>query len=240
MDETYIEEPVLSISDNSEIDSSITDSIPLSDNSSSSDVVSVDELLDRLNNNLTDNDESENEPVEGSSVNQTVIDDNGDAVVFNLNVNDLNTMADMYIEQSLASVNVGSNDYFDFIQSPIYDYFSDFMANYPLNEYCAYHQRHWVQNSQYYSYYDDYYYLFYNLPSSDYLEIVRYNGQSNYNVSFGSGGTIASSPIMYGSAQGQSDLRKGVSYVQEMSFLCSIACVGVIFIVSAFFKHLAK
>ena len=113
------------------------------------------------------------------------------------------------------------------------------MALYPLNEYKAVHLRHWIQNTQYYSYYDDYYYLWYDYPSEDCVEVIKYNGQANWVVNY----TIQSdlnSNIVYGSFQGQSDFRKGVSYVQEIALLGSVGVVLVLYILSAFFRSLRR
>lgn len=154
-----------------------------------------------------------------------------------LDVESLNHMSAAYLE-SMQTVSPSSNDYYTWIDSDILDYFSGIMANKPFNSYQACHLRHWIQNSQYYSYYDDYYYLWYDLDNSlDYVEVVKYNGQSNYVVNFGNG-ALLNSTITYGSADNQSDLRKGVSYVQEMAFLSVLACVCVLYIVNAIFKHL--
>lgn len=154
-----------------------------------------------------------------------------------LDVESLNNMSSAYLE-AMQTVSPTTNDYYTWIDSDIIDYFSGIMANKPFNSYQACHLRHWVQNTQYYSYYDDYYYLWYDLDNNNnYVEVVRYNGQSNYVVNWGSGAVLNSS-ITYGSGDNQSDLRKGVSYVQEMAFLSVLAGVLVLYVVHAFFRHL--
>lgn len=154
-----------------------------------------------------------------------------------LDVESLNNMSSAYLE-AMQTVSPTTNDYYTWIDSDIIDYFSGIMANKPFNSYQACHLRHWVQNTQYYSYYDDYYYLWYDLDNNNnYVEVVRYNGQSNYVVNWGSGSVLNSS-ITYGSGDNQSDLRKGVSYVQEMAFLSVLAGVLVLYVVHAFFRHL--
>lgn len=154
-----------------------------------------------------------------------------------LDVESLNNMSAAYLE-AMQTVSPTSNDYYTWIDSDILEYFSGIMANKPFNSYKACHLRHWIQNTQYYSYYDDYYYLWYDLDNNNnYVEVVKYNGQSNYVVNWGSG-TVLNSTISYGSSDNQSDLRKGVSYVQEMAFLSVLAGVLVLYIVNAIFKHL--
>lgn len=155
-----------------------------------------------------------------------------------LDIESLNIMAESYADQMLA-VTPTSNDYYTFIDSQIADYFSGVMANYPFNEYKAYHLRHWVYNSSYSSYYDDYYYLFYDYPANDCIEIRKAHDSSQYVLTSGSA-EILSSTITYGSGSGESDLREGVSYVTWFSALSVIACVCVLYIVHAIFKHLSS
>lgn len=183
-------------------------------------------------------DESQKEEKPTSTVIQVKPADNSEGYeTTELDVESLNFMAGSYVEE-LKTVNQGTNDYYAFIDEPIADYFAGIMAQYPLNEYKACHLRHWVQNTQYYTYYDDYYYLWYDLGhNNNYIEVVKYNGQANYVVNRSSG-EVLNSTISYGSEVGQSDLRRGVSYVQEMSFLCVLAGVLVLYVVHAIFRHL--
>ena len=230
----------------------VTESGVLS-NQESEKAVSVDEDLSNnsVGSSETDLKDSDNSVVEEVQVEEkeepssTVIQvkENEDSEsgydITELDVESLNNMSAAYLE-AMQTVSPTSNDYYTWIDSDIADYFAGIMANKPLNSYQACHLRHWVQNTQYYSYYDDYYYLWYDLDNgNDYVEIIRYNGQSNYVVNWSSGQVLNSS-ITYGSSDGQSDLRKGVSYVQEMSFLCVLACVCVLYIVHAIFKHVAS
>lgn len=189
--------------------------------------------------------ESEEEETEDEKPESTVIQVKEDETsetgytTTELDVESLNIMSQAYVEQMLA-VTPTSNDYYDFIGSDILEYFSDVMANYPLNEYRAYHLRHWVSSSQYYNYYDDYYYLFYDYngdSAEECLEIYKANNASNYRFNWGTAEVLNSS-IMYGSGEQMADLRKGVSYVQEMAFLCSIGVVFVLFVLGAIFKHI--
>lgn len=191
--------------------------------------------------------ESEEEETEDEKPESTVIqvkeDENSENgyTTTELDVESLNIMSQAYVEQMLA-VTPTSNDYYDFIGSDVLEYFSDVMANYPLNEYRAYHLRHWVSSSQYYNYYDDYYYLFYDFngdSAEECLEIYKANNASNYRFNWGTAEVLNSS-IMYGSGDNMADLRKGVSYVQEMAFLCSIGVVFVLFVLGAIFKHIAS
>lgn len=189
--------------------------------------------------------ESEEEKTEDEKPESTVIQVKEDETsetgytTTELDVESLNIMSQAYVEQMLA-VTPTSNDYYDFIGSDILEYFSDVMANYPLNDYRAYHLRHWVSSSQYYNYYDDYYYLFYDFngdSAEECLEIYKANNASNYRFNWGTAEVLNSS-IMYGSGENMADLRKGVSYVQEMALLCSIGIVFVLFVLGAIFKHI--
>ena len=142
-------------------------------------------------------------------------------------------------ENEVRSVNPTSNDYYTFISGDIYDYFADYLANYPLNEYKACHLRHWIQNTQYSSYYDDYYYLWYDYPSTECIEIYKANNSSQYVLSRTTQ-TVLNATITYGSEQGNADLRKGVSYVQELALLGAVGCCLVLYILSAFFRALRR
>lgn len=190
-----------------------------------------------LKNSDNSKEESEEEKP-SSTVIQVIEGDNGeDYEVKELDVESLNLMSGAFVDE-LKTINQGSNDYYDFIPSDVREYFAGVMANKPLNEYKACHLRHWVQNSNYYSYYDDYFYLWYDLGNNNnYIELVKYNGSSNYVVNYSSG-AVLNSTISYGSSDNQSDLRKGVSYVQEMAFLCVLGGVLVLYIVNAIFRHL--
>lgn len=191
--------------------------------------------------------ESEEEETEDEKPESTVIQVKEDETsetgytTTELDVESLNIMSQAYVEQMLA-VTPTSNDYYDFIGSDILEYFSDVMANYPLNEYRAYHLRHWVSSSQYYNYYDDYYYLFYDYDgdsAEECLEIYKANNASNYRFNWGSAEVLNSS-IMYGSGDNMADLRKGVSYVQEMAFLSVLGVVFVLYVLHAIFKHISS
>lgn len=188
--------------------------------------------------NSDNSEEIEEEEKPTSTVIQVKPADNSEGYeTTELDVESLNFMAGSYVEE-LKTVNQGTNDYYAFIDEPIADYFAGIMAHYPLNEYKACHLRHWVQNTQYYTYYDDYYYLWYDLGhNNNYIEVVKYNGQANYVVNRSSG-AVLNSTISYGSDVGQSDLRRGVSYVQEMAFLSVLAGVLVLYVVHAIFRHL--
>lgn len=153
-----------------------------------------------------------------------------------LDIESLNKMSESYVEAMLA-VTPTTNDYYAFLGDDIQEYFSGIMANYPLNEYRAYHLRHWIQNSSYSSYYDDYYYLYYDYPNTDCVEVYKSYNASNYQVRYTTA-PILSSTITYGSEEGLSDIRKGVSYVEGLSVVCVIAGLLVLYIVGAIFKHL--
>lgn len=191
-----------------------------------------------------DSEEEQEEDSPSSTVIQVVEDsETGEIDITELDVNSLNIMSQSYVESMLA-VSPTSNDYYDFIPDDIREYFSGIMSqpeNY-LNNYRAYHLRHWIQNTQYYSYYDDYYYLFYDFDgesAEQCLEIYKANGSSNYQFTWGTA-EVLNSPIMYGNSSAMSDLRKGGSYVSEMAVLCSIAIVLLLYIIHAIFKHLAS
>ena len=203
-----------------------------SDESSSSDSESnVDESNDSNEDNL---EESTEEPT--STVIQVERTESGDLDITELDVNSLNIMSESYVESMLA-VTPTSNDYYTFIDSTIEDYFSGIMANYPLNQYKAYHLRHYVYNTQYSSYYDDYYYLFYDYPNNSCLELYKSYSSSSYTATWGTA-EILDSTISYGSEQGWSDLREGVNYVSWLSAVGVLACVCVLYIVHSIFRHL--
>ena len=178
--------------------------------------------------------ESTEEP--SSTVIQVERTEDGDLDITELDVNSLNIMSESYVESMLA-VTPTSNDYYTFIDSTIEDYFSGIMANYPLNEYKAYHLRHYIHNTQYSSYYDDYYYLFYDYPNNSCLELHKSYNSNSYTATWGTA-EILDSTISYGSEVGWSDLREGVNYVSWLSALGVLACVCVLYIVHAIFRHL--
>lgn len=203
-----------------------------SDESSSSNSESnSDESVDSSEDNL---EESTEEPT--STVIQVERTEDGDLDITELDVNSLNIMSEAYVENMLA-VTPTSNDYYAFIDTTIEDYFSGIMANYPLNQYKAYHLRHYVYNTQYSSYYDDYYYLFYDYPNNSCVELYKSYNSNAYTVTWGTA-EILPSTISYGSEQGWSDLREGVNYVSWLSALGVLACVCVLYIVHAIFRHL--
>lgn len=175
-----------------------------------------------------------------STVIQVVPSDSedSDSVIYELDVNSLNIMAENAADALLA-VSPTSNDYFSFIESPVADYFAGVMATLPLNQYRAYHLRHWVSNSSYNSYYDDYYYLFFDYPNEDCIELHKPYNSNQYIYTKGTA-EILSSSITYGSDKGLSDLRNkgGGSYVLELSAVCVLACMCVLYIVNAMFRHL--
>ena len=178
--------------------------------------------------------ESNEEPT--STVIQVERNEDGDLDITELDVNSLNIMSESYVESMLA-VTPTSNDYYTFIDSTIEDYFSGIMANYPLNEYKAYHLRHYVYNTSYSSYYDDYYYLFYDYPNNSCLELYKSYNSNSYTATWGKA-EILDSTISYGSEVGWSDLREGVNYVSWLSAIGVLACVCVLYIVHAIFRHL--
>ena len=158
-----------------------------------------------------------------------------------LDVESLNTMAGAYVEQMLA-VNPTSNDYYSFIESPILEYLQGVLDNYPLNEYRAYHLRHYVSSSQYYSYYDDYYYLFYDFDdesAEQCLEIYKANGSNSYSLTWGTAEVLNAS-IMYGSSDNMSDIRGGVSHVETLALLGAIGGVAVLYVLNSIFRHIAR
>lgn len=247
------DELIQSDSGDSEVHNSVTEDEEIMSNELPSDLdVERSEDLNLPGNEL-DNTESENEELtteeeeEEDTPKDTVIQvvENPDSEsgydIVGLDVEALNRLTESYSEiNQLQTVNPTSNDYYSFIEGDVLEYFQGIMANKPMNEYRACHLRHWIQNTQYYSYYDDYYYLWYDYEHSlDYIELIKYNGQSNYVVNSGNGALLNAS-IMYGSQNGLSDFRKGVSYVQEMALLCSVAVVLVLYICNAIFKHLAS
>lgn len=190
--------------------------------------------------------ESEEEEIEEkpeSTVIQVIEDETAEDgyTTTELDVESLNIMSQAYVEQMLA-VTPTSNDYYTFIEEDILEYFSSIMANNPLNDYRAYHLRHWISSSQYYNYYDDYYYLFYDYDgesAEQCLEIYKANNSSSYRINWGTAEVLEAS-IMYGTEEQQADLRKGVSYVQEMAFLSVLAIISVLYVIRSIFKHIAS
>lgn len=183
--------------------------------------------------------EEEIEEKPSSTVIQVTEDENSvdGYTVDELDVRGLNDF--IQYENELRSVNPTSNDYYTFISGDVADYFSGIMAQYPLNDYKACHLRHWIQNTQYSSYYDDYYYLWYDYPNENVVEIYKANNSNQYVVSNTTQRDL-SATIVYGSGVGESDLRKGVSYVQEMALLSVCGVCIVLYILHAIFKHLAR
>lgn len=183
--------------------------------------------------------EEEEEEKPSSTVIQVIKDENSDTgySISELDVTGLNDFVSR--ENELRSVNPTSNDYYTWLGSDIESYFSGIMANYPMNKYKAVHLKHWIQNTSYNSYYDDYYYLWYDYPSENVVEVYKQYNNSQYVVSYSTQRDLNAS-IVYGSEQGQCDLRKGVSYVQEMALLSAVACCLVLYILHAFFKHLVR
>ena len=97
-----------------------------------------------------------------------------------------------------------------------------------------------LANGQYYSYYDDYYYLFYDYDGDDpeqCVELYKANGSNSYQVTWGTA-EVLNATIMYGNEDSMSDFRKGVSYGEEMALLLVVAGVLVLYIVNAFFRHI--
>lgn len=203
-----------------------------SDESSSSDPGSNYE--ESINSDETSSADGSEQP--SSTVIQVTEGENGNLDITELDVTSLNMMSESYVENMLA-VKPTSNDYYTFIDSTIESYFSGIMANYPLNKYKAYHLRHYVHNTQYSSYFDDYYYLFYDYPNNSCLELHKAYDSSSYTATWGKA-EILDSTISYGSETGWSDLREGVNYVSWLSALGVLACVCVLYIVHAIFRHL--
>lgn len=203
--------------------------------------------LEEDSSEVETSEESEEEKTEDEKPESTVIQVKEDETsetgytTTELDVESLNIMSQAYVEQMLA-VTPTSNDYYTFIESDILEYFSSIMANNPLNDYRAYHLRHWISSSQYYNYYDDYYYLFYDYDgesSEQCLEIYKANNSNSYRLNWGSAEVLNAS-IMYGTETQQADLRKGVSYVQEMAFLSVIGIISVLYVLRAIFKHISS
>lgn len=194
-----------------------------------------------------DSEEGSEEEVEEETPSSTIIQvlENPDSDLgydtIELDVESLNTMAGAYVEQMLA-VTPTSNDYYAFIESPILEYMQGVLDNYPLNEYRAYHLRHYVSSSQYYSYYDDYYYLFYDFDdesAEQCLEIYKPNGSNSYSLTWGTAEVLNAS-IMYGSSDNMSDIRGGVSHVETLALLGAIGVVAVLYVLNAIFRHIAR
>lgn len=185
------------------------------------------------------NETDEEEEIPSSTVIQVKPDENSDTgyTINELDVSGLNAF--IQAENEVRSVTPTSNDYYTFLGSDIEEYFSGIMALYPLNDYKAVHLRHWIQNTSYNSYYDDYYYLWYDYPSENVVEVYKQYNNSQYQVSYTTQRNL-NATIVYGSSQGQSDIRKGVSYVQEIALLGAVGICLILYILHAFFKHLVR
>lgn len=198
-------------------------------------------VLEEDSSVVEESEEEKSEEKPESTVIQVIEDESAENgyTTTELDVESLNIMSQAYVEQMLA-VTPTSNDYYTFIETDILEYFSSIMANNPLNDYRAYHLRHWISSSQYYNYYDDYYYLFYDYDgesAEQCLEIYKANNSNSYRLNWGTAEVLNAS-IMYGTEVQQADLRKGVSYVQEMAFLSVIAIISVLYVLGAIFKHI--
>lgn len=197
-------------------------------------------LSDTFDNEIV-SDEVEERPTQLEVVSSAPSEDGTSSETTSLDVSSLNDFFASEEELRASQISVGANDYFDFMPETIQEYFAGIMDKYPLTEYYAYHQRHWLQNSQYYSYYDDYYYLFPDIVNSpnECYEIIKYNGQSNYVVNHTTS-TRANATIEYGSGVGQSDLRKGVSTIESKALLFAFGFVLCSWVLSNLFKHIAR
>ena len=182
----------------------------------------------------------EQTPTQIEVVQNSTDDESGEVSTTSLDIGSLNEFFASEEELRASQISVGQNDYFDFIPQTIQDYFAGIMDKYPLNEYYAYHQRHWLQNSQYHSYYDDYYYLFPDIKNNptECYEVIKYNGQSNYVVNHTTA-TRAQATIEYGSAVGQSDFRKGVSTLESKALLFTCALLVCYVVLHNLFAHFA-
>lgn len=196
---------------------------------------------DSIDNEIvSDSLEEESKPTQLEVVSSAPSSDGSGSETTSLDVGALNDFFASEEEIRASQISVGQNDYFDFLPDNILTYFEGIMDKYPNTEYYAYHQRHWLQNSQYYSYYDDYFYLFPDLENnpSECYEIIKYNGQANYIVNHTTG-TRANATIEYGSAVGQSDFRKGVSTIETKIFLFVAALLLCYVVLHNLFGHFA-
>lgn len=204
------------------------------------DNLSSEESLQPISDDSSVIQEVEEKPTQLEVVSSTPSTDGEGSETTSLDVGALNDFFASEQELRASQIQVGQNDYFDFMPETIQDYFSGIMDKYPLNEYYAYHQRHWIQNSQYHTYYDDYYYLFPDLinnPTECY-EVIKYNGQSNYVVNHTTA-SRANATIAYGSAVGQSDFRRGVSTLESKALLFTCALLVCYVVLHNLFAHFA-
>lgn len=185
--------------------------------------------------------EVEEKPTQLEVVSSVPSNDGSGSETTSLDVGALNDFFASEEELRASQIQVGQNDYFDFMPETIQEYFAGIMDKYPLNEYYAYHQRHWLQNSQYYSYYDDYYYLFPDLKNNptECYEIIKFNGQSNFVVNHTTA-TRANATIEYGSAVGQSDFRRGVSTIESKALLLAVGFVLCTWVLNNLWKHIIR
>lgn len=183
--------------------------------------------------------EEEIEEKPSSTVIQVIDDDNSDTgyTVNELDVTGLNEFIER--ENAIRSVSPTTNDYYSFIEGNILEYFEDYMALYPMNDYKAVHLRHYVGSSSYQDYFDDYYYLWFDFPEETALELHKPYNVNTYDVNVVTQRDL-NATIVYGSQQGQADIRKGGTYVQETAILCCFGVMLILYILHAFFKHLAR
>ena len=186
---------------------------------------------------LEDQTAADNEISNQFEIVQNTEGDDGEVSTTTLDIGQLNEFVASENElRAMQIVNPSSNDYFDFMPETIENYFAGIMDKYPTKDYYSYHLRHWVSNGQYYSYYDDYYYLFPDLTSNECIEVIKYNGQSNYVVNHTTG-TPATATIEYGSSVGQSDFRKGVSTIESKAVLFVAALLLIYVVLHNLFAH---
>lgn len=197
------------------------------------------ESVQPISNDSSVVEEVEEKPTQLEVVSSAPSEDGSGSETTSLDVGALNDFFASEEELRASQIQVGQNDYFDFMPETIQDYFAGIMDKYPLNDYYAYHQRHWLQNSQYYSYYDDYYYLFPDIVNhpNDCIEVIKYNGQSNYVVNHTTA-TMADATIEYGSGVGQSDFRKGVSTIESKALLLAVGFVLCTWVLNNLWKHI--
>lgn len=200
--------------------------------------LSSEELVQPVSDDSEVVQEVDEKPSQLEVVSSAPSEDGSGSETTSLDVGALNDFFASEEELRSSQIQVGQNDYFDFIPESIQDYFAGIMDKFPLNEYYAYHQRHWIQNSQYYSYYDDYYYLFPDIKNNptECYEVIKYNGQSNYVVNHTTA-TRAQATIEYGSAPGQSDFRKGVSTIESKALLFTCALLVCYVVLHNLFAH---
>lgn len=126
------------------------------------------------------------------------------------------------------------------------NYFAGVLANMEETDYLAFSIREYDSGSSY-SYIDNYY-LVYDLTvengsvvngSYPCLHIYRNSSNSSYyNVEEITYSLTSYPSFCYGSIEGTSDLRKGVTHIETLTFMFFLAVFTLLYVIGGIFKHI--